>query len=343
MRQLFHLLKKYQLPLLAVILVGAMTYSFLNQKNKHPAPSPAPLPTASESATTQISPTAISTASTIPPPAPSAPPTTKENIISLINSAVLWPSLDSETQTIYYFDENRDIYSFSLADRTSTKRHDGSQFIERAAWSADHQRLLLQILNGTGNQSENPFFRPDLPYGDSLYFSYTLATEELVDLNANIATAVFSGENEILYQFNDGQNNNISTARPDGKNWRNIGKAKSQKVRLAHFGPAVLIQEDGVNMAKIYQNGRLSGEKTLPQDMNIEQSAWNNSGTTALYLTAENGITLQKFMSGKEATVQASNLKPNQMTILWDNKTGAVYIANVLGLNKLEQGVDPQN
>lgn len=325
MKQAFSFLKRYQYWFLGGIVLLAIIYSFSHRlaNPARPVASPTMEPTRSPSG---------STASPSVNPSPASSPANE----SLIASPIALAEIDSLKQAIYYLDPNDNNFKrFNLTDHTITNFGQGSAYILAGAYSPNHSQIAILSSNEQGNKVANPLFQQNVPYGESFVGVYDFATKLFKQLNSKITVIAFLTDNEIIYQFQDGRYNNLSIAKPDGTGWRNIA-ALAGDYEIIRSGNTALVQRIGAREVLRYgAGGKLLEKYTTPADFKLSQSDWGTGPNAVYWLVSADNIVIKRLRGKQIETVTSVPKKTEELSILWDNKTGDIYFAGFLGLQKV--------
>lgn len=309
----------------------AVGYSWLGKaRNKT-------VPVSSPAATDRIEPT--NDLPTSPPGTarPTSPPsqTPVFSVKVLHEGPALYPSLNSDDKTIYFFDHNEVVIKrLSLTTGTTDIIADSSVFVTAAAWSADRRHLLLRVINGQGNREDNIFFQPELEYGTEITLLYRLSDGQTTKLNSSIKAMVFIGNDQIVYQYDDGSANNLSLAKPDGSRWRNIAKL-SGEAKIVVSGDQIIVQSaDGTTIYS--KDGRPVKRLVTPDNLDLSRSSWSSGGSAVYWTEAKDpgAIELWRYNSDDNTTTLIGQVavKTEGMAILWDNTTDTIYLSGFGGM-----------
>lgn len=347
----WQLTQRYRWPIIGAVLVIAVITSLLTKPDR-PAPQsssvvPSPVSTPQQSPTPAPAPTpspAISPSpASIAPPSQPASQTTSEpenqlSEIPLIGSPILLADLDDNGQLVYFLDpEDMHFKRYEIGSGAVTTFAAAPPGLESGVWSPDHQQLLLLLRNEQTEGQDNPYYTDDLPYQETRVLLFNVTTGEGKLLNDNISAASWLGNDRIIYHYRSGIHQNLSIAQPDGLKWRNIDRIATD-LELIWAGHTALRQKAGESTVIRYdQNGKILETHSVPTDFRLSQSTWLNRGRQALYWTKENGLfTLKQLLpTGEPKTLLQRPETEDDFTILWDNRTGRIYLASYFGLEQL--------
>jgi hypothetical protein len=337
-------IKKHRVWLLVGLIIFAVLYSFINKATKrnsvaNPIVTPSPIPLVS----TTAQPTLVSTSSPAPSPAPttsSITPTTSPTVslssqlIPVAGSAV---DLDSASQTLYWLDPiSQTFKKMDMTTRAVTEVGTVPAYLDAAIWSPDHTKLFVAIRNTQTDELPNPLYRPNIKK-NRIPAIYDPATSKLTELNANIISISFLGNQKIIYQYKDDRYNNLSVANLDGSSWKNIATPQKNTWLLWSGNTALSQVVNTTTVSRHDRNGKTTETYTVPSDFQLNQSVWSETGKSAVYWLKKDGqfIIKQIKATGEAVTLESIDIKEDDYSILWDNSNKVVYLVTFDGIRQV--------
>jgi hypothetical protein len=154
--------------------------------------------------------------------------TSTTKITKLITQNVIYPSLSTDKQKLYFF-SNSDAAAFFSAnsDGTSIQQiSDKMDTPDEIIWSPNHQLAILKVnYNQYVFEKYGSVFKlPGTTDQTLTNWLYNFQTKKLSHLNNNIGNIVWLGDDKIMYQYLEEEKNSsyLATSHPDGTSTQNI-------------------------------------------------------------------------------------------------------------------------
>lgn len=335
-RSLIKVLLKNRWYLLLGLLVVAAFYSLVINRSRKGGVTPSPSPTS----VATIEPTPSSPPASSPSPSPTSSPvasspTPSSTSLTIFNpTRASFPDLVPNEKALYLLNEDTaTLQKIDTTNQTATDLAELSTYIEDLAWAPNHQSVLIAHQNTEGNAVHNPLYEPGAGDGQVLTGHYNLETKVFTHLNRNITAFAFITNNKIIYQYQDDKTNNLTIAKPDGTDWKNIATFK-EDTQIIRAGQTALVYEVGSRLITRYDaNGRSLEKYSVPADLRLYQSVWTGQGADAVYWVAgANEVVIKRLKVTGPETIATLPHAPDQWSILWDNKSGDVYLAGSEGI-----------
>lgn len=305
--------------ILPALLLTAVAYSLLTRAPK-PQPKPTPTPT-------------IVPAQSPPTPEVGSTPLPSSSLLAL-NYPLLGASLDSAGQTVYFLDpSDQHLRRINLQTKAAETLAKPEGFIERISWSPNHQKLILltratQFVPAGDESDKSDLQRP------TTLLTYDLTTKRTATLNRNIKAISFLGSRKIIYQYRDKSENNLSIAKLDGSSWQNISRLTGEVAIVWAADTALVASSTSKEITRYDQSGKVVERFSAPADLSLEQSVWAGRGKEAVYWTIEGKEIVVKRLRPQGSEV-ITTIPEDDLTILWDNRTGDIYAAGFEGLKRI--------
>lgn len=342
MKKLLEFIKRHRRwTIIGLVILGVTLYSLLNNA-REPATAPSPIPSPGQT-NSQTSLPAQSPQPVVSklPASPFPSPTDEIDIYpqaqTLLNQPTYFAELNSDKSAIYYFDPNEPaLKQFNVANQATETLAEFSAPIETLAWSPDHRRLLVGLINQQGNRVQNPYYQGDLAYGEPFILNLELTNKSTKRLHPKITTFSYLTNDRIIYQFQEGIHNNLSIAKPDGQDWRNIELLSGDAV-IIRTGQTALVKLNNSQTVRRYDSsGKRIKQYKVPNDFLLEQSAWSATEFDAVYWAdTDSGLVIKRLNDGKVTELTYLNEEPQDLSIMWDNKKGDIYLYGYAGLRLL--------
>lgn len=329
MKNIVSYVRKYRFWLIGGVLALAGLYSLLSRSTETQPPITLP----SQSSVTSPSPVASVSTQPAQTPLPSPSPTAEETAIG----GLLFPNIDFTNQALYYYSDADSVFKKRfLASGQETILSPEIVFLNRAVWSPNKKLVLIELENRRAEDSDNRFYQNDTPEGFTVVGLLNLESQRFSRLNSGIIEYGFTNDNEIIYQYKDEKNNNLSVAKPNGSGWKNLAKLK-EDVKVLGLDNSTMVQVAGERqLARYGSGGKRLDRYSIPADFILDQAAWAAMGGSAIYWVRQGKkVAIKSLIKNKEELIYSHPTRAAQLTILWDNKIGAIYLASFDGLVKL--------
>lgn len=324
MKQLLNFYRKYRWFIIGGVIIAAMLYSIINRAANQKSRT---LPESSPTPSLAVSPSPSPVAITTPTPTP-----------TITAETLTFPSLDSQSKILYYYQiKSATFRTRDLTTGRETAISSVINLVRQAVWSPNHQLILLAIDNALSTtEIPNPYHDSRLPENSVIVGLYDLKQKRFIRLNDGILSFNFISNDRIIYQYVDENDNNLSISELDGSRWKNIQKLTGD-IELSSAGETSLVQEINSNKVIRYnRDGKSIETLTVPNDLRLSRSVFAEQGQSAIYWVSEGGQVIIKRLRGdKTETLTTLPKKPDELSILWDNNNGDIYIADFDGLHKL--------
>lgn len=344
MKNILSKLKKYRIWIVVVLLVSAVTFSvvrnLLDGPTKKTATSPSSAPAASTSPTdrsvTVSNPASgvetPSASPAVPSPSPKAAPTL------LADRPFLYSDYDQNQQAIYFLDPNdNQLKRYAISTQETTDLAKGSAYIQHLVWSPDHTKAIIFAANEQGNRVANPLYSKTIAYGENIVGLLTFATGSFVPLNSNIQDVIFTGNNSIMYHYQDEKYSTLSISEANNNNWKEIAKA-TDTIEFVRQGNDILVNDIKTDTVSRYTaTGKLVETFTKPNELALPQSVWSPIQKESIFWQdLIEDFLVSRLKDGKVTPIASFPKDEEEMTILWDNKLQRLYYTNIYGLFQIK-------
>ncbi len=247
-------------------------------------------------------------------------PTIKIKVIS--TEKVLAPTLSADkTKIVYYSQYNGNVWQSNFDGSTLTKISPATlNDLVDVIWSPDGIKVISIYQDDEGNISKQ------------LYDYNSGQASGLSPYIQEIAWSPDSGKIAYHYKNAVSDENNISTANPDGSNWNNVFQLRMDDVTLDWIGSEIAFYEkpSGLTQSSLFLLNPLNGNLTKAlSDIEGLSVKWSPQGDKILYSkTSANGKNIGLYVSLKDGLGEASlNISSLVEKCVWSQDNRIIFCA----------------